>query len=431
VKARVLAVALAALVGGVPGARGQTPPPAGGGGDAAAEATDLVNELLGALMGPVDVTGPELQREVAKVGGIPFRRDVPIAFMGHDALVAYLQEVLDSEYPPARAEADQRLLQALDLLGPGVDLRAVRASVLEDNIVGFYDERPGRQQLFAVSEEQAFTPMNQIVLVHELRHALQDQYEQLHWQLPDDVGDFDDRRLAWMSLLEGDATLVMERFVLDRLGALGLDLPVGGADQGYADTNVPGLADIPGAPPVVRDQLVMPYLAGRDLARAIETRGGPEAMREAWRRPPDSTEQVLHPEKFFSGEPPRVVTPRRSPPGGRLLSQGVLGELLLRTLVEETGEAVAGWGGDAWRLWDVEGGTVLVWKSAWDTVPDASEFEEALRRRFARRRGSEGRRGEWAVFEGAAGWRFALRREVDIVDLVSADTPDAFEALLN
>ena len=428
---RALIVALTALLCGAPAAWGQTPPPAGGSASTAAEAADLVNTLLGALMGPVDVTGPQLQREVAEVGGIPFQRDVPIAFMGHDELVAYLREVLDTEYPPARAEADERLLQALDLLGSEVDLRGLRARVLEDNVIGFYDERPGRRQLFAVSEEQAFTPMNQIVLVHELRHALQDQYEQLHWQLSEEVGDFDDRRLAWMCLLEGDATLVMERFVLGRLGALGLDLPGGMADQGYADMNIPGLADIPGAPPIIRDQLVMPYLVGRDLAQAIEARGGAEAMREAWRRPPDSTEQVLHPEKFFSGEPARVVTPHRAPPGGRLLSQGVLGELLLRTLVEETGTAAAGWGGDAWRLWDVDGKTVLVWKSAWDTVRDAAEFEEALRRRFSRRRGSEAQRGAWALFEGAAGWRFALRRDVDVVDLVSTDAPAAGEALLN
>jgi hypothetical protein len=297
-----------------------------------------VNTLLGSLMGTGEVTGEQLQREVADVGGIPFQRHVPIAFMGRAELVEYLREVLDSDYPPAQADADERLLQALDLLGPEVDLRTLRARVLQDNVVGFYDERPGRQQLFAVSEEEAFTPMNQIVLVHELRHALQDQYEPLHWQLPEEVGDFDDRRLAWMSLLEGDATLVMERFVLGRLGALGLGLPGGLADQSYSDMAVPGLADVPGAPPVIRDQLVMPYLVGRDLARAIEARGGAEAMREAWRRPPSSTEQVLHPDKFFNGEPPLVVTPRRAPPGGRLLSQGVVGELLIRTLVEEANE---------------------------------------------------------------------------------------------
>jgi hypothetical protein len=384
-------------------------------------------------MGTVEVTGEQLQREVAEVGDIPFQRDVPIAFMEHAELVEYLREVLDSEYPLAQARADERLLQALDLLGPEVDLRTLRARVLEDNVIGFYDERPGHKRLFAVSEEAAFTPMNQIVLVHELRHALQDQYEELHWQLPEDVGDFDDRRLAWMSLLEGDATLVMERFVLGRLGALGLGLPDNVADQSYSDMAVPGLADVPGAPPVIRDQLVMPYLVGRDLARAIEVRGGARAMQEAWRRPPASTEQVLHPEKYFSGESPLVVTPRGAPEAGRLLSQGVLGELLIRTLVEEAAPApaAAGWGGDAWRLWDVDGRTVLAWTSAWDGVNDAAEFEDALRRRFARRPGSEGRRGPWAVFEGAAGWRFAVRREGDVVDLVSTDAPEAFEGLLN
>jgi hypothetical protein len=426
--ARVLALLLCAAVG----AGAQAPPPRGGpAGSSTDPAAELVDTLLGALMGPAEITGPELQREVAEVGGIPFRWDVPIAFMGREELAAYLREVMDSEYPPARAEADERLLQALDLLDPATDLRALRGRVLEENVVGFYDERPGRRQLFAVSEEQAFTPMNQIVLVHELRHALQDQYEQLHWQLPEEVGDFDDRRLAWMCLLEGDATLLMERFVLARLGALGLDLPESLAEQAYADMSVPGLADIPNAPAVIRDQLVMPYLAGRDLARAIEARGGADAMKEAWRRPPDSTEQVLHPEKFFRGEPPRVVTPRRAPPGGRLLSQGVLGELLARTLVEETGEAAAGWGGDAWRLWDVEGGTALVWTSAWDSVRDATEFEDALRHRFARRRGAEARRDTWSVFQGAAGWRFAMRRTRDVVQVVSADAPAAFDALLH
>ncbi len=434
VRARTLALRLAlatVLCAAAPG-QAQTPP-TGGIPGSAAEATDLINTLLGSLMGTGEVTGPGLQREVAEVGGIPFRRDVPIAFMGKDGLVRYLREVFDSEYPPERAEADERLLQALDLLAPGADLRSIRARLLEENVVGFYDERPGRQQLFAVSEEQAFTPMNQIILVHELRHALQDQYQQLHWQLPKEVGDFDDRRLAFMSLLEGDATLVMERFVLGRLGALGVGGLMGGlGDQSYAGMAVPGLADVPGAPPVLRDLLVMPYLAGRDLARAIEARGGSEAMLEAWRRPPESTEQVLHPEKFFSGEPPRVLTPRRAPPGGRLLSQGVLGELLIRTLVEEAGEgpAAAGWGGDAWRLWDVGGRTVLVWASAWDRVEDAAEFEDALRRRFARRRGTEGRHGTWAVFEGAAGWRFAVRRQGDRVDLVSSDSSAPLEALL-
>lgn len=398
-----------------------------------AEITDLVNSLLGAFMGQGEVTPEGLQRQVAEAGGIPFRHDVPIAFMGHDSLVEYLDEILESEYPPTEAEVDERLLEAFDLLSPGTDLRALRARVLEDNVVGFYDERPGRKQLYAISEDEAFTPMNQIVLAHELRHALQDQYADLHWQIPDDVGDFDDRRIAWMCLLEGDATLVMERFLLGRLGGLGAALPGGlGGGAGSSDMPLTGLASLSNAPPVVRDQLVMPYLVGRELARAIESREGADGMRDAWLRPPESTEQVLHPEKFFFREPPRQVWPRREPSRGRVLSEGVLGELLLRTLLEEADNApgAAGWGGDGWRLWDVEGRTALAWTSAWDTMSDALEFEEALKRRFARR-GPAGPGGDgWTLYDGQRGWRFALRREADTVEMVSSDAPEVFEALL-
>jgi hypothetical protein len=411
----VLAVLLAA------GAQAQTPP-AGGEKAPAAEVSDLVNALLGGLLGGAEVTGPQLQEEVAEAGGLPFRKDVPLAFLRRDELAAYLRELFDAEYTPGQARADERLLTAFDLLPGGTDLRAVRARVLEDNVAGFYDERPGKRRLYAVSDDRAFTPMNQIVLAHELRHALQDQYEDLGSFLDEGVSDFDDRRLAWMSLLEGDATLVMERFVRLRLGALGEVLGTAGEDVGAAALGAPGLLEVPGAPPVVRDQLVQPYVAGLAFARALWAHGGPQALRAAWARPPESTEQVLHPAKFFERERPRAVVPRvPPPPGARLVSEGVLGELLLRTLVEEDGgKATEGWGGDGWRLWDVGGRTALAWRSEWDGPADAAEFHAALRARFARRGGASSRAG-FEVFAGPDGRRFALRREHDAVELLSAD----------
>ncbi len=336
-------------------------------------------------MGGAEVTGPQLQREVAEAGGLPFRQDVPVAFLGRDELAAYLRELFDAEYTVEQARADERLLLAFDLLPAGTDLRALRARVLEDNVAGFYDERPGKRRLYAVSEDRAFTPMNQVILAHELRHALQDQYEDLDSFLGEEVTDFDDRRLAWMSLLEGDATLVMERFVRLRLGALGAASEATG--EGAEALGAPGLLDVPGAPPIVRDQLVQPYVVGLAFARALWAHGGPEALREAWGRPPESTEQVLHPAKFLERERPRRVVPAVTPPrGARLVSEGVLGELLLRTLVEgDAGPATEGWGGDGWRLWDVGGKTALAWRSEWDRPADAAEFHAALRARFARR----------------------------------------------
>lgn len=81
--------------------------------------SDIVDALLGGLMGLGEMSGPELQKEVAEVGGVPFRADVPLDFMTREQLKAYLGELVDSEYPPERALQDQRTLIGLGLLVPG------------------------------------------------------------------------------------------------------------------------------------------------------------------------------------------------------------------------------------------------------------------------------------------------------------------------
>ena len=333
--------------------------------------SEVLNALLGGLLGFTDLTGSELQKEVAAAGGIAFKADVGLDFMSRTELGRYLRELFDAEYPVAKARADERLLTALGLLDPGVDLRSMRARVMEENIAGFYDERPGRRRLYAVSADRRLSPANQLILAHELRHALQDQYVDLQGALADDVSDFDDRRLAWVSLLEGDATLVMERFLARRLP---------GAEEA---TKLMGASlptpDVPGAPPVVRDQLVRPYLVGLDFASALVAQGGWESVQAAWKRPPESTEQVLHVEKFLAREAPSTLRPAEGPPGGRLIADGVLGELLIQTLVGGAPSPAEGWGGDRYSVWDVSGRTVLVWRSTWDSDADRREFVTAFK----------------------------------------------------
>ena len=434
-----LVLVLAARGAAVEGA--QAPPPAAPAPapEHPPDPTDLINAVLGGLLGFKDVTGAELQEEVAEAGGITFRAPVPLDYLSPADLARYLKDVLDEEYPPARALADQRTLIALDLLPATVDLRAVRTRVLEENIAGFYDERPGKKRLYAVSEDRTLTPANQLVLSHELRHALQDQYADVHRALPDDVGDFDDRRMAFVSLLEGDATLVMERFLMKRLA----DSPLGGAgDTSQLSWPTP---PVPGVPPVVRDQLVLPYTLGRDFARALQERGGWEALKAAWTSPPSSMEQVLHPEKFFAHEAPRAVGIAYAPPRARLLEEGVLGELFTRTFLaagsvenapeaspaaaaggpapptaDEIDRAAAGWGGDFYRSWDVGGRTLLVWRTEWDRPQDAREFRETALRRLERTHGPRHNLQGAALF-ARGGWLMAVSAVGDAVVVVASD----------
>jgi hypothetical protein len=383
------------------------------------EATDLLDALLAGLLGFKEMAGPELQEEVARVGGIPFRREVKVEFMTRQELGRYLDEVMDDEYPQSRALADQRTLEAFDLIPPGGDLRGVRRRLLEQNVVGFYDERPGRKRLYAVSADRRLTPANQLVLSHEMRHALQDQYLDVHGFLPDEVGDFDDRRMALLALLEGDATLVMEMFLRERL-------PQPTAPDGdWSGLSLPAEL-MPDAAPVLKDQMILPYFAGRDFVQALWRRGGWDAVRRAWDRPPTTTEQVLHPDKYAAQENGRRVSSGLAPKAGRLVNEGVLGEAFIRTLLGDgADEAAAGWGGDAFRVWDVSGATVLDWRSVWDSSNDLAEFASALRLRFERSHGPGSTRGRAVVFRKGR-WSVGLLQDSGSVELVSSDGEQAF-----
>ena len=402
-------LALAALV--AVGAAAQEPP--------APDTNDLLEALLSSLLGQEEGETPEaLQARVAEIGGVAFRAPVPLNYLDSAGLEGYLRELVEVEYPREQAEADARTLIAFDMLEPGTDLRVVRTRLLLDNVVGFYDDRPGHKRLFAVTDTQRLTPTNRIVMVHELRHALQDQYADLHGILPKSIGDFDDRRIAFMSVLEGDATLVMVRYLQELF-------PFGDA---LTDATLP-VPPIEGAPPVLRDQLVRPYVDGLALARTFYERGGWAALRDAWSRPPRSTEQVLHPEKLFAGEQPQEVAIPWSPLGGRVLAEGVLGEMLAGTLLGGDGLATAGWGGDLYRSWDLGGGTLLVWRAAWDTPSDEAEFREALRVRFEASHGPSVQKGPFRVFTRMP-WRVAVGGPPGAVLLVSSDAPAAFEAAI-
>jgi hypothetical protein len=160
-------------------------------------------------------------------------------------------------------------------------------------------------------------------------------------------------------------------------------------------------------PAVLKRQLMGPYVLGMTFL----TRGSVEGLRDgfpkddvdaAWARPPRSSEQILHPEKYWDAarrdDPKRVAIANPSRilgKGWTRAGAGVLGELTLGSLVGAvapdpaelaagggvwTNAAAAGWGGDRFELWTRGEATVVLALTVWDTVKDATEFSAALQR---------------------------------------------------
>ena len=108
-------------------------------------------QMLGEMLGIPDIGPDDLKRRVEEVGELRFTRSVPIDFMTRDELAAYIRRLFEEEYPPELAAREERMLRAFGFLTADEDLRTIRENVLNENIAGFYDERPQAKRLFAIS----------------------------------------------------------------------------------------------------------------------------------------------------------------------------------------------------------------------------------------------------------------------------------------
>jgi hypothetical protein len=106
---------------------------------------------------------------------------------------------------------------------------------------------------------------------------------------------------------------------------------------------------------------------------------------QTYRLLPASTEQILHPEKYFTMEPGLEVTVTETPLAGyEVFQEGVFGEWNLQLFLQDAvdpGSAViasAGWGGDLYRVLTAGGEVVFIYRFEGDTPRDAEELEATL-----------------------------------------------------
>lgn len=314
--------------------------------------------------------------EVARRAGMEVRRPVRVALRGREALESYLRGKLDEELPPPEAERVVAAYSLLGLVEPGLDLRSLLLSVYLEQVVGFYE--PDSVALFVVEgqPDDAVEP----VLVHELTHALQDQYRSLDSLTTRERGN--DARTAAQAALEGHATLVMMEWALSRTAGREVDL----ADFPGLDASLDAAMTVAGsgfprlseAPRVVREGLLYPYVEGARFAAAV-WRTTSDRASALGPHLPQSTEQVSDPARLL-GSPPdapvRLVFDGGSPP----VFQDNLGRLELGILLEERGggegtaDLAAGWAGDQYALYGAAGSWSLRWVVLWDDETGRNAF---------------------------------------------------------
>ena len=273
-------------------------------------------------------------------------------------------ESLDRDYPAVRLRDDETIYELLGLIEPGADLREVTGDLFGEGVAGYYDPRDGRLRVVEGSGTGGRV-LEEMILAHELTHALEDQRFGL-----ESTPATDDRTLARSALYEGSATALMYAYVGEHFST---EETLGGLlSSAFEDTG-----DLP---PFIQAQVLFAYVGGEAFVRELLRRGGWGLVDTAYEvRKPSSTEQILHPDAYLEADEPKPVRIRVSLPGWERSHAGTWGELQTRELLGGSSRAASGWGGDRYELWRRGDDAALIMRWRWDTPRDVAEFEARLR----------------------------------------------------
>ena len=330
--------------------------------------------------------------QTAAIRGLSPTEPVERRLVSADELRRIIEDELAEEAD--KLELDGHLYALLGIIEPDVSLSDLLLDVYSSIVVGLYDS--DEEMLVVLAESDVFGPAEELTVVHEVTHSLQQMRYDISG-MRDAVEDDSDRVTAITALIEGDASITETLYEFYSFN----DKQRQQAQEAYAQVD---LSAYMAAPTFIQQTLAFPYTDGRNFAIALYQRNNDlSGVDAAYADPPQSTEQIIHPDLYGADVPGAAPVAVEMPDvaaalGPALdeewseLDRDVMGEMFFRSLLlggidaAATGVAVApaaaaaGWGGDSYVL--LKGpseryATASV--SVWDTSEDAEEFGEAMR----------------------------------------------------
>ncbi|MEW6209189.1 MAG: hypothetical protein AB1631_12535 [Acidobacteriota bacterium] len=334
----------------------------------------------------------EVLQSVSRIRGLEVKQTIKRGLKTRDEIESAVIRDLNESNTPEEFEASRKALIKLGLIQADFALRDYYIRLLREQVAGFY--QPRTQEFYLA----AWLPLSEqkIVIAHELVHALQDQHFNLRRFEKWPKGD-SDAELAAHALIEGDATVVMYRYVFDQQGR-SVDMRVLGAlidmlknDSDPDAAKYPALAQ---APAVLRESLQFPYAHGASFVHFVMKNRAMADLNNAYTRLPASSEQILHPDRYLMFDRPvKIETPNLSEREWKQIDADVNGEFGYQVLLAEfidkgrARSAAAGWGGDRYALYENTrtAALMIVQYTAWDSEQDAKEFFNAYSERTRKR----------------------------------------------
>jgi hypothetical protein len=334
---------------------------------------------------------PPLAEQLTKISGMPLRHAVPCDFITKEKIKEFLNKRVKEVAKPEDLRAEELTLKKFGLVPPDFDLARNTIDLLTEQAAAFYDY--DKKKLFVTDTTASDT--QEPVLSHEIAHAIADQNYNLSKFIKAGRNS-DDGATARLAVMEGQATWLMSELLARKMGQSLKDSPsLLATMSGAADGAAGQFPVFDKSPLYLRQTLVFPYTKGMLFQHALFERDGQAGFGEVFRKPPASTQQIIHPEKYFSGvKPTQPELPQAHlPKGYKSLVGGSLGELEHAIMLEQysgkerSAELAPHWRGCAFDLEESKkaGRIVLLYAVEWDSEEAARQYFAAYRQQLAKK----------------------------------------------
>jgi hypothetical protein len=323
----------------------------------------------------VAVAVRELAAEVEVLRGLIFVVEPDVVVLQPEVFENRLRTYYESVIATSGPVGKTGLYRLAGLL-PFDSTESILARLEPPPTAAFYDM--GRRQLVVTGDLDDADPFQRASLVHELVLALVDQHHSTATTRSELVAvGADDRLRAFDALVEGDATY----FQLVHIQNLPSEEQAAIAAE-FAATDAPVVG---GIPDFIRSSLAFPYDAGTTFVADLVASAGIAAVDQAYRIPPESSEHILHPERYRRGETAAAVAPLEvSVAGATTAPSATFGELQLDQLLSlslDSGlvtQTVDGWRGDQYQLIETDDTFAFALSLAMQSNTDAIEVVTGL-----------------------------------------------------
>ena len=123
---------------------------------------------------PLQLEIDELTAVTEQLRDLKFITPPKLVLVTGEELAERVRLLIEEDLDPGETRRDELLLATLGLIESGTDLAGLYADLYSEQVSGFYDSETG-EMVVPIGEEE-LSQLQKLTLVHELTHALTDQY---------------------------------------------------------------------------------------------------------------------------------------------------------------------------------------------------------------------------------------------------------------